>query len=249
VLDSRTGQPRIEGNATVSGVSALPLLKDAAGFDWIAGKGEMSIGIKGAGESARDIVESLIGQGRFSVEDGSIVGIDIAKAARGLTEGRFSDLERVPSEKTDFSELSGTFTISGGIASNDDLRMQGPLIRMTGAGTIDLPARSLDYLTRPKLVASLEGQGGAEASGLEVPVRIHGSWDDPKLDPDLKGVLQNPGAALQTVEGLAKKAGGSGKVGQAIDKLTKDAKTKKKLQGLLDNVLGGGEEAEAAPGQ
>lgn len=248
-VDGRATAPKIDANFSVTGVSALPMLKAAAAFDWLAGRAEISIGVKGFGRSLAEIVRSLVGQGRFNIADGAIVGVDIAKMARGLTEGRFGDLQRQPNQTTDFSALSGSFTMNAGIARNEDLQMLGPLVRMTGAGSLDLPQRSLDYLARPKVVASLEGQGGTDSSGIEVPVRITGSFDDPKLTPDLAGVLSDPGAALDTVQKLAKKAKGSGKIGAALDKLTKDPNAKKKLKGLLDNVLGGSGEAEAVEGQ
>jgi AsmA protein len=61
-------------------------------------------------------------------------------------------------------------------------------VRASGAGTVDLPQRSLDYTVRPKLVAKLSGQGGErDAAGIEIPVHITGPWEQPDVSPDIQG--------------------------------------------------------------
>ena len=66
-----------------------------------------------------------------------------------------------------------------------------------------------------KIVASLEGQQStANASGIEVPVRITGPWDKPKYEPDLKGLLADPNKAIDTVKQLGKQF--KGKTGKEI---------------------------------
>ena len=67
-------------------------------------------------------------------------------------------------------------------------------------------AGELDDHLRPKLVASLSGQGGeSNIAGIEVPVRVKGAWDDPKITPDLNGVLADPDKVTKTVNELSKK--------------------------------------------
>src|SRR5690606_20569344 len=106
-----------------------------------------------------------------------------------------------PTEKTDFSDFSATFTITKGVAESSDMRMASPLMRLTGAGRIMLPPRQMDLTVRPKLVADLTGQGGHTAlDGIEIPVRIHGPFANPSYTPDLGEVLKDPGKAAETVK-------------------------------------------------
>ncbi len=87
--------------------------------------------------------------------------------------------------KTDFTELSGSYTITDGLLQNGDLMMQAPLVRVTGAGQVDMPPQTLDYNVEAKLVASLEGQGGSDAlAGLPIPVHAYGPWDNLSYDVD-----------------------------------------------------------------
>lgn len=200
-LDGSRGA--VAANIQIEGVAAQPLLKDGAGIDSLAGKGRLSLAVAGIGRSEREIVETLNGRADMTVTDGAIVGWNIPQMIRGLGQGKFSGFDRVATEKTDFSELVATFLIDKGIASNRDLRMTSPLVRLTGAGNVELPGRRLDYTVRPKLVASLAGQGGAtDAGGFEIPVKIQGPWDRPSYAPDIQAVLSNPAQAADTVRQL-----------------------------------------------
>jgi len=83
--------------------------------------------------------------------------------------------------------------------------MNSPLLRLSGSGNTDLGRRQLDMILRPKLVASLAGQGGqANLGGIEVPVRINGPWDKPKITPDLAGALSNRNTVNNVVKGVKK---------------------------------------------
>lgn len=204
-LDAARPAAAVTSQFAFDGVSALPLLKAAAGLDWIAGKGRLSVAVSGQGQSERQIIETLSGKADFVFVDGAIVGLNIAQAIRGLQQGRFSGFERTSSEKTDFSELVAAFTIQNGVAQVRDMRLLSPLLRVTGTGTATLPKRQIDLTLKPKLVASLSGQGGAlDLSGIEVPVKLSGPWDNPKVSADLDAVLKNPDQVVDTIKEIGK---------------------------------------------
>ena len=118
-------------------------------------------------------MQSLNGTADVAVSDGAVIGFNLGGAMRELSEGNIPDFDGSPSEKTDFSELTGSFVIANGIATNDDLKLASPLLHATGAGTVDLPQRSLDYTVRPKLVASLGGEGGESDARRHRGPRAH----------------------------------------------------------------------------
>ena len=81
--------------------------------------------------------------------------------------------------------------------------MIAPLLRMTGAGTVPLPPRTLNYRVEPKLVGTATGQGGdADAKGLSVPIIVEGPWHDLSYKPDLASLVSDPTKVLENVEGL-----------------------------------------------
>ena len=79
------------------------------------------------------------------------------------------------------------------MVSNRDLKANAPALRVTGAGTVDLPRQRIDYRLTTTLVESLEGQGGEEAAdlkGLPIPIKITGSFEKPQFSLDLKPLLE-----------------------------------------------------------
>jgi AsmA protein len=144
--------------------------------------------------------------------NGAIKGINLAAMLRNA-ESAFLDSGAGKTQQTDFSELTGTYTITNGILKNTDLHMQSPLFRVEGAGTVDLPKQMVDYKLTPKAVASAEGQGGqASMSGVAVPVIIQGRFDNLSYKPDLtaavKGLATDPNA-INSLKSLVPGAGGA----------------------------------------
>jgi AsmA protein len=190
-------------NLSISQVSAQPLLKDAADIDMIAGSGQLTAAVGSVGRSQHDIMSGLAGRASFTFNDGALIGWNIPAMLRGLQKGQVGGLAKTETQKTDFSELTANFTVSRGVANTQDLRMIGPLLRLSGSGNTDLGRRQLDMILRPKLVASLAGQGGQrDLTGLEVPVRITGDWNKPKIKPDVSSVLKNPDKVQETVKSI-----------------------------------------------
>ena len=182
-LDGSGQAPTTTVNLALEGIAAQPLLKDALGFEWLEGRSNIAVALAGQGVSERQIAGTLNGKVDLATANGTIEGIDVSKILRGVEQGRFSGLRVAPGEKTQFSELAGTFTIANGVADNQDLRLVSPAVRITGAGSFNLPARSLDYTVRPKVAAFNANTDRAviNLSNVEIPVRIEGSWDKPNF--------------------------------------------------------------------
>nr|WP_319384632.1 AsmA family protein [uncultured Roseibium sp.] len=207
-LDGTSQTPKLAARFTLSGLSAYPLLRDAADFEWIEGKTAINLDVTSSGGSQLALVQGLGGTASYEFMDGAIRGINIPKMVRGLSVETLLGWQENPSEKTDFSSLSASFNIQNGIARTEDLAMVGPLMRMTGSGTTDLPGQSLDWRVEPNIVPTLEGQPpmprrkgeDKKMAGLGVPIVIKGSWNDPQIYPDIAGILKDPKAAYKQLQ-------------------------------------------------
>lgn len=89
------------------------------------------------------------------------------------------------------------------------------------------------------MVASLQGQGGLDdLSGVTVPFKVEGPWANPKIYPDIEGILQNPEQAFQAFNKLlGGKNGIKGLDAKSLEKVVKK-KTIKKVTKEIDKVLG-----------
>lgn len=205
VLDGSGSVADIAAAFTLEDLSAKPFLTAAADFDWIEGRVATRLDVTTRGASQADLVSGLTGTAGFDFADGAILGLNIPRMVRGLTVDTLLGWASNPAQKTDFSKLAASFRIDKGIASSSDLQLAGPLVRMTGAGRVDMPARTLDWRFEPRVVADLDGNASAadgELAGLGVPVIVRGPWDRPRIYPDIEGILQDPQAALKKLEGL-----------------------------------------------
>ena len=188
----------------LKGLQTEPLLQAVADSDRLSGAVAADAALTTHGRSQKDLVNALNGRGGMTFTDGAIKGINLGamvhNVASAFTGGSSSD------EKTAFASLGGTYTITNGMMKNTDLALLSPLLRVNGAGSVDMPNQSVDYRITPKLAATTEGQGGSkDALGVSVPVIIQGPWDNLTYRPDLVGLvtenLKEPGKLIESVAG------------------------------------------------
>jgi AsmA protein len=221
-IDAAASTPAVAINLVFEEIAILPMLTDTSGFDWLSGRTNLQLTAAGQGASERAIVESLSGGAQVTIADGAIVGVNIPQIIRGLSQGRLSDFDQVATEKTDFSEMTATFRIANGVAETQDLTMLSPLMRLTATGTVDIGQRQIDATLRPRLVGSLAGQGGVRGlTGIEVPVRLSGPWEEPQLSADIDAVLKDPDKTVEAIKQIGKQLDESG-VGEVLRKLFGD---------------------------
>lgn len=203
VVDGSQPGIGLDASFDLKGLRAAPFLAAAAGFDRVEGTGGGAFKVSGRGRTERQLVSSLAGSGVVDFRDGAIRGINLAAMVRNVTSA-FTDTSGA--QKTDFTELGGTWTMANGVVTNRDLALKSPLLRVDGAGTVDLPRRALRYRVEPKAVATLEGQGGAaDLGGIQVPVIVEGPWDNLTYRPDLEAVIKG-----QATKALERALGGKG---------------------------------------
>ncbi|WP_041748666.1 AsmA family protein [Bradyrhizobium cosmicum] len=209
ILDATTGAPSFAMHSDLVGVRALPLLQGLAEFDRIDGKLQAKLALRSAGTSQRALMANMQGTAFVNFQDGAIRGINVAQMIRSLTSGTLSgwqDNQNSSQEQsTDLSQLSASFRIDKGQAVTTDLNLIGPLVRVTGAGTIALDTKMMGFRVEPKLVMTTEGQGRAsEPVGFGIPVMITGAWSQPRIYPDMAGMLDNPDAAYAKLREMGK---------------------------------------------
>ena len=195
--------PAIELVASMEGVEALPFLTEAAGFEHIEGRLRADVQVSGAGDNSEALARSLKGPVSVIFADGAVRGIDVAGLVRNvqsLIDGGYTEIEKA---RTEFAELSVSIGIENGVGHFDDLRLLGPLVRMSGQGNIDLAAQTIDVRLDPRVVESLDGQGGDfDVSGLGMPFIVTGAIAGPSIYPDVSGILANPDQALEAISQL-----------------------------------------------
>jgi AsmA protein len=205
IVDASSGSPTYAMHCDLVGVRALPLLTSLADFDKIDGRMMAKIAARSAGASQHAIMAGMSGTAFVIFQDGSIRGLNVAQMIRSLTSSPLNGWQEQQEQSTDLTQLSSSFKIDRGQAVTTDLNLVGPLVKVTGAGTIDLGTRMIGFRMEPKLVLTTEGQGRtADPVGFGVPVMIEGPWSNPRIYPDMQGILDNPDAAYAKLRDMGK---------------------------------------------
>ena len=239
VLEARGAPTGLNVNGSLTDVQLGPVLRAVSGKpEKLTGRARVTTRLSGTGLDADSLKKTLAGTVDLKVLDGALKGINIARffreAEARLTGG---DVDAVSeAEQTDFSDLSATLQLGGGVVRNQDLSMRSPLLRVGGEGSANLISESIDYLVKATLVGTLTGQGGKsldQVRDVTVPVRVTGSFDEPKFTLDAEALLS--GAVKGRLD--AEKAKVEEKVKAKVEEAREDAKGK--IQEELKKGLGG----------
>lgn len=199
--DIRLEGPRLYLNEQLRGVNTEALLQALSGQARISGRGDLDAHLSLVPGEADAMKRSLHGTLRLSFRDGRYQGVNLARLLRGaqaLLAGRPPPPED-DHRGTDFTELSASFDLADGRATNDDLYGASPFLRVRGQGGADLISRDLDYRLSAVLVRTPEGQGGAgleQLEGLAVPVRVTGKLGEPRFALDSEALIREHGESL-----------------------------------------------------
>lgn len=202
VLDASRSTPRLEIEAMADSVAAQDMLDSLTGFDRLLGLGDVLIDVSSEGNSLKALVSGLDGRLESDLSNGALRGINLAKLVRDTAN--LSDLLKrgdlsltsfreafSPSAETDFSSFIGNLTFDNGVAQISDLKLDNPVVGVTGSGSINLAARSLDISLTPRFDLQAQRQGSTiGVDDIPIPVRISGAWTAPKFSFDTRA-LQN----------------------------------------------------------
>jgi AsmA protein len=227
VVDASAAVPAIEVAFNLTSVQIEPLLKDAMDNDRLSGIGAIDLAVTGRGKSQREIVAALGGKGGLNLANGKIKGLNLVGMVNGAASAVSNPVAALSalkgnsggSQETDFVALTATYTIANGILHNSDLQMKSKELPVTGAGTADMPHRTVDYKVTPHV------------AGAAIPVNITGSWDHLSYAPDFAGIAGDPSKLLK---------GGA----QGVQELLKDGvgssgKSSSAPSDMLKGILGG----------
>ncbi len=232
---------RVSVKESLAGIAIGPLLRDAAQKDILEGNGNLALDVNAGGKSVNAMKQSLAGTARLQLKDGAIKGINIAEVlrkAKTALASKEAKVQAAETQKTDFSELSASFTIKNGVAHNEDLDVKAPLFRIGGKGDIDIANSKIDYVTKATVVATTKGQGGKDLeqlAGLTVPVHLTGPLDAMKYDVDYGAVARDVAKSKigeKLKERLGQSLGGKPAEGQSGQGSGLEKKLDK-LKGLL----------------
>jgi len=240
VVNARRATPSFAGNFNTTSVQAEPFAADVLKNDRLLGLGGLRFDFTASGSSQAAIMSSLGGKGGFDLSDGAIKGVNLANMARtvaGLQEGGgltnpaaiagAISQARQPGEQTDFSKFLSQFVITNGVATAPTISLEGPFLTMSGNGTVNLAAQTIDIRLAPKATTTADGQGGRTVA---IPIKVGGTFAQPSISVDVESLIR--GRAEDAVKGVLGNVLGGGENGD---------ENEGGARSILKGILGGGE--------
>ena len=191
-IDVRNKYPATNLHLTTSNIQAGPAVRDSIDKDIIEGALNSDLSLSMTGDSPDMIKQTLGGNGELKFIDGAVVGVDIAGAIRNVGAGLGLAESTTEKPKTDFAEFNVSYTAAKGLVKITKASLVSPLLRLVANGQTNLVKEDLDFRVEPTLVATIKGQGDTtDRSGLLIPFDVSGTWEKPKVRPDLEAILKN----------------------------------------------------------
>jgi AsmA protein len=198
-------------------VDLLACASELFGITKLSGRGNLNVSLVASGASPFGLASSLDGTATLVGHDGAIAGFNVEQLLKRLERRPLSGGGNFRSGSTPYDNLNVSVRFNDGIATAEDIRLEGRGTRLTLTGTASVPSREYDL----KGVASLTSSPGG-GNGFDLPFVVQGPWDDPLVFPDPESLIRrSPGAA------------------PLLDAV-KDRKTRDAVKSVLERFTGGG---------
>jgi AsmA protein len=141
--------------------------------------------------------------------------VNVEQLLRRLERRPLSGGGDFKSGRTPYDKMMLNLTIVQGMVTTDEVRIDGPAVRLAVAGTASIPTRDLDFKGNASLVSTSGSEG---SSGFELPFVIQGQWDDPLMLLDTQSLIRRAPAAAPLLDAVRDRRAREA-VRSAIDRL------------------------------
>jgi AsmA protein len=179
----------------------------------LEGKGNIELAVEGKGDSILAVTRTLNGTATLSGSSGALVGLNVEQLLKRLERRPLSAGSELHTGRTPYKNVAISLKIVNGKVAVDDVKIDGPAVRVAVAGSASIPARNLD-LTGTAVLLSPNTN-----TGFELPFVVQGSWDDPVVLPDAQILIRRSGAAAPLLNAVRNRRSQDA-VRSTIEKLT-----------------------------
>lgn len=147
-LDVRKkGTPKISTTAALKGIDLEALAQPIPALQPVHGLVNADLNVATSGQYQSVLTKNLNGKTQFSIDKGVFTNANFDKlVCEGIASIRKKDLNKSDwGDSTNFKDLSGTFVIRNGVATNNNLIASLSNLNLKGDGKIDLVQQYLDY--------------------------------------------------------------------------------------------------------
>ena len=126
------------------------------GVNKLSGRGNLNVSLTASGSSPFGLAQSLDGTATLIGHDGAISGFNAEQLLRRLERRPLSGGGNFRHGSTPYDNLTVSVKFADGIATAEDVHVEGPSARLTLTGTASVPAREYDLKGTASLVSATE---------------------------------------------------------------------------------------------
>ena len=186
------------------------------GINKLSGRGNLNVSLVASGSSPFGLAQSLDGSATLTGHDGAIAGFDAEQLLKRLERRPLSGGGNFRNGSTPYDTLNVAVKFSDGVATAEDIRVEGPAARLTLTGTASVPNREYDLKGTASLVSAPN-----TPPGFELPFVVQGPWDDPLIFPDPDILIRRSPASAPLLDAV------------------KDRRTRDAVQSVIERLTGG----------
>ena len=189
----------ISVNETINDVNLSAMAKSVFGVENLSGAVNGSFQLAGRGADMNAIRRDLDGNMSVELADGAWEGVDVwyeLRKARAFFKGQ-PEPEAPATPRTQISSMKATGVVTNGVMQNDDFFAELPFMQATGRGSVNFVAATVDYslsgrfLEKPEFATDVSDEELEDFTKAVIPLRITGPLADPKIRPDMEGMLRD----------------------------------------------------------
>ena len=141
------GTPQVSVKSMIQDIDLHALSAAVPDMQAVSGKANASIRLLTSGLTEAELIKHLNGVVKFNVDNGALNGMNLNKTVcSGIARIRNKTITKDDwPDQTRFTSLKGTFNISDGVATNNNLCAAMDQLNLCGGGTVNLINQSIDY--------------------------------------------------------------------------------------------------------
>jgi AsmA protein len=180
-----------------SGVNLERCLGQLFGVSQLDGSGSLGFSVASRGRNVRELAGNLTGTLQVAATDGALNGLNVEQMIQRMQRPPFVANGEIGTGRTPFDRLNIGLRIVEGIATIDDVALEGPSVRLAVTGTTSIPERELNLAGTAHLVSA----SSDAASLFELPFIVRGQWTSPSIMPDIRALTDKFPAMRSLLEG------------------------------------------------
>ena len=175
-IDASQPTPSFHTRLAMRRFAAKPFFASMMGITGLDGTGTLALDISARGNSTAGVMHNLWGHGDIALADGRVTGVDLELAGRAAHIGA-PEAALNKDASIGFGTLRGSFALAHGELRNEDFGLSNPVVEMLGGGIVDLAARKLNFVFRPRVRLEHDDRPMNTISDFSAPFGLAGTWN------------------------------------------------------------------------